>query len=75
MLTVDSFCRRVFAPRPTDMILYYLFMILYYLLFFLIPHLRPLSFHKKFPDIFYLLLLTNASVGSIIMLTYEQSFI
>ena len=28
MLTVDSFCRRVFAPRPTDMILYYLFIIL-----------------------------------------------
>ena len=29
MLTVDSFCRRVFAPRPTDMILYYLFIILF----------------------------------------------
>ena len=28
MLTVDSFCRRVFAPRRTDMILYYLFIIL-----------------------------------------------
>ena len=67
MLTVDSFCRRVFAPRPTDMILYYLF--------FLIPPPRPLSFHKKFPDIFCLPLLTKAPVGSIIMLTYEQSFI
>ena len=74
MLTVDLFCRRVFAPRPTDMILYYLFIIIYSL-FFLIPHPRPLSFHKKFPDIFCLPLLTNAPVGSIIMLTYEQSFI
>ena len=35
MLTVDSFCRRVFAPRPTDMILYYLFFIIYSLLFIL----------------------------------------
>ena len=70
MLTVDSFCRRVFAPRPTDMILYYLFIILSHP-----PHPRPLSFHKKFPDIFCLPLLTNAPVGSIIMLTYEQSFI
>ncbi len=46
-----------------------------YSLFFLIPHPRPLSFHKKFPDIFCLPLLTNAPVGSIIILTYEQSFI
>lgn len=69
MLTVDSFCRRVFAPRPTNMILYFLFIILSH------PHPRPLSFHKKFPDIFCLPLLTNAPVGSIIMLTYEQSFI
>ena len=46
-----------------------------YSLFFLIPHPRPLSFHKKFPDIFCLPLLTSAPVGSIIMLTYEQSFI
>ena len=79
MLTVDSFCRRVFAPRPTDMILYYLFFIIYSLLFILYSfsshHPRPLSFHKKFPDIFCLPLLTNAPVGSIIMLTYEQSFI
>ena len=74
MLTVDSFCRRVFAPRPTDMILYYLLFIIYSL-FFLIPHPRPLSFHKKFPDIYCLPLLTSAPVGSIIMLTYEQSFI
>ena len=36
MLTVDSFCRRVFAPWPTDMIHYYLFIIIYSL-FFLIP--------------------------------------
>ena len=35
MLTVDSFFRRVFAPRPTDMILYYLFFIIYSLLFIL----------------------------------------
>lgn len=48
MLTVDSFCRRVFAPRPTNMILYFLFIILSH------PHPRPLSFHKKFPDIFCL---------------------
>lgn len=48
MLTVDSFYRRVFAPRPTDMILYYLFIILSH------PPPRPLSFHKKFPDIFCL---------------------
>ena len=46
-----------------------------YSLFFLIPHPRPISFHKKFPDIFCLPLLTNAPVGSIIMSTYEQSFI
>ena len=69
MLTVDSFCRRVFAPRPTNMILYFFFIILSH------PPPRPLSFHKKFPDIFCLPLLTNAPVGSIIMLTYEQSFI
>ena len=45
MLTVDSFCRRVFAPRPTDMILYYLFIIL--------SHPPPLSFHKKNFPIFF----------------------
>ena len=28
MLTVDSFCRRVFASWPTDLIPYYLFIIL-----------------------------------------------
>lgn len=51
MLTVDSFCRRAFAPRPTDMILYYLFIIIYSL-FFLIPTPGPSPSIKNFPIFF-----------------------
>ena len=47
MLTVDSFCRRVFAPRPTDMILYYLFIILSYP-----PPPGPSPSIKNFPIFF-----------------------
>ena len=43
MLTVVSFCRRVFAPRSTTIILYYLFIILFNL-----PHVA-----QKFPKYFF----------------------
>ena len=46
MLTVDSFCRRVFALRPTDMILYYLFIILSH------PPPGPSPSIKNFPIFF-----------------------
>ena len=56
MLTVDLFCRRVFAPRPTDMILYYLFFIIYSLLFILYsfssPTPGPSPSIKNFPIFF-----------------------
>lgn len=49
MLTVDSFCRRVFAPRPTDMILYYLLFIHYS---FSSPTPGPSPSIKNFPIFF-----------------------